>query len=112
KDLRQDEKIKVLIVYDGSENSEVALDDISRAGLPRGVEALALVTDVCLPSSPEEINRAVTDRRMMVLRSGVSSFVPALRDVEEARVLSDKAERHLRSMFPVGEVKSERLSTG
>ncbi len=111
-DLRQDEKIKVLIVYDGSENSDVALDDLSRAGLPHGVEALALVTDVCLPSSPEEINRAVADRRMMVVRSGVSSFVPALRDVEEARVLSDKAERHFRSMFPAGEVRSERLSTG
>jgi len=110
--LRPDKKIKVLIVYDGSENSDVALDDLSRAGLPRGVEALALVTDACLPSSPEEINRAVADRRMMVLRSGVSSFVPALRDVEEARVLFDKAERHFRSMFPAGEVRSERLSTG
>jgi nucleotide-binding universal stress UspA family protein len=110
KDLRQDEKVKVLIVYDGSENSDVALDDLSRAGLPHGVEALALVTDVCLPSSPEDINRAVADRRMMVLKSGVSSFVPALRDVEGERVMSDKAERHLRSIFPMGEVKSEALS--
>jgi nucleotide-binding universal stress UspA family protein len=110
KDLRQDQKIKVLIVYDGSENSDVALDDLSRAGLPHGVEALALVTDVCLPSSPEDINRAVADRRMMVLKSGASSFVPALRDVEEERVISDKAERHLRSIFPMGEVKSEALS--
>jgi nucleotide-binding universal stress UspA family protein len=47
---------------------------------------------------------------MMVLKSGVSSFVPALRDVEEQRVMSQKIERHLRSMFPVGEVKSEALS--
>jgi nucleotide-binding universal stress UspA family protein len=112
RDLRPEKKIKVLIVYDGSENSDVALDDLNRAGLPHGVEALALVTDVCLPSSPEEIDRAVAERRMMVLRSGVSSFVPALRDVEEASVLSDKAERHFRSMFPAGEVRSERLSTG
>ena len=62
KDLRQDEQIKVLILYDGSENSDVALDDLSRAGLPHGVKALALVTDVCLPSSPEDINKAVADR--------------------------------------------------
>jgi len=110
KDLRQDEKIKVLIVYDGSENSDVALDDLSRAGLPRGVEALALVTDVCLPSSPEDINRAVAERRMMVLKSGVSSFVPALRDAEQERVMSDKAKSRLRSIFPMGEVKSEALS--
>jgi nucleotide-binding universal stress UspA family protein len=110
KDLRQDEKIKVLIVYDGSENSDVALDDLSRAGLPHGVEALALVTDVCLPSSPEDINRAVAERRMMVLKSGVSSFVPVLRDLEQERVMSDKAKGRLRSIFPMGEVKSEALS--
>jgi nucleotide-binding universal stress UspA family protein len=111
KDLRLDQKLKVLIVYDGSHNAEIALDDLKRAGLPRGVEALALVTDVCLPSSPEDINRAVADRRMMVLKSGVSSFVPALRVVEEKRLMSQRAERHLRSIFPVGRVESEPLST-
>jgi nucleotide-binding universal stress UspA family protein len=110
KDLHQDEKIKVLIVYDGSENSEAALDDLSRAGLPGGVEALVVVTDVCLPSSPEDISRTVADRRVMVLKSGVSSFVPALRDVEEERVMSYKAERRLRSMFPQGAVRAEGLS--
>jgi nucleotide-binding universal stress UspA family protein len=110
KDLHQDEKIKVLIVYDGSENSEAALDDLSRAGLPGGVEALVVVTDVCLPSSPEDISRTVADRRMMVLKSGVSSFVPALRDEEEERVMSYKAERRLRSMFPLGAVKAEGLT--
>ena len=110
KDLHQDEKIKVLIVYDGSENAEAALDDLSRAGLPGGVEALVVVTDVCLPSSPEDISRTVADRRMMVLKSGVSSFVPALRDVEEERVMSYSAERRLRSMFPLGAVKAEGLS--
>lgn len=110
KDVREDEKVKVLIVCDGSENSDVALDDLSRAGLPHGVEALALVTGVCLTSSPEDISRAVADRRMMVLKSGVSSFVPALRDVEEERVMSDKAKGRLRSIFPMGEVKSEALS--
>jgi nucleotide-binding universal stress UspA family protein len=110
KEWHQDEKIKVLIVYDGSKNSEAALDDLSRAGLPGGVEALVVATDVCLPSSPEDISRTVADRRMMVLKSGVSSFVPALRDVEEERVMSYKAERRLRSMFPLGAVKAEGLS--
>src|ERR1043165_5977304 len=110
KDLHQDEKIKVLIVYDGSENAEAALDDLSRAGLPGGVEALVVVTDVCLPSSPEDISRTVADRRMLVLKSGLSSFVPALRDVEEERVMSYKAERRLRSMFPLGAVNAEGLS--
>jgi nucleotide-binding universal stress UspA family protein len=111
-DLYQDQKIKVLVLYDGSENAEAALDDLSRAGLPSGVEALVVVTDVCLPSSPADISRAVADRRMMVLKAGVSSFVPALRDVEEERVMSSKAEHRLRFMFPRGAVKSESLSNG
>jgi nucleotide-binding universal stress UspA family protein len=110
KDLHQAEKIKILIVYDGSENAEAALDDLGRAGLPGGVEALVVVTDVCLPSSPEDISRTVADRRMLVLKSGLSSFVPALRDVEEERVMSYKAERRLRSMFPLGAVNAEGLS--
>ena len=110
KDLRQDEKIKILIVYDGSENAEVALDDLSKAGLPGGVDALVVVTDVTLPSSPEDISRTVADRRMMVLRSGVSSFVPSLRDQEEERVMSYRVERRLRSMFPLGAVKVEGVS--
>lgn len=109
-DLHLDKKIKVLIVYDGSENAEAELDDLRKAGLPNGVEALLVVTDVCLPSSPEDISRAVADRRMMVLKSGVASFVPALKDVEERRVMSHMAERRLRFMFPDGEVRSEDLS--
>lgn len=109
-ELDQDASMKVLIVYDGSDNADTALDDLRRAGLPGGVEALVVVTDICLPSSPEEISRVVAARRMMVLRSGVSSFVPALRDIEEERVMSYKAERRLRSMFPLGAVRSEGLS--
>ena len=103
------ERLKVLIPYDGSENTEVALGDLSRAGLPQSLNAIVAVTNVWLPMSHYEISRAVSARRMRVLNAGTSSFVPALRDYEEQRVLSFEAERRIRSIFPSGTVKAEAM---
>ena len=103
----KNEKLKVFIPYDGSESAETALDNMKRAGLPPQLEALVAVTHVWLPLSPYEITHAVSARRMKLLTSGLSSFVPALRDHEEQRVLSLEADRRIRSDFPSGVVKTE-----
>ena len=100
-------KLKVFIPYDVSESAETALDNLKRAGLPPQLEALVAVTHVWLPLSPYEITHAVSARRMKLLTSGMSSFVPALRDHEEQRVLSLEADRRIRSVFPSGTVKTE-----
>lgn len=105
----QEKKLRVLIPYDGSETAEATLKDISSAGLPRELDALIAVTQVWLPSSPYEITSAVSARRMKLLTSGLSSYVPALQEHEEQRVLSLEAERRLRSMFPEGSVKTEAI---
>src|SRR5689334_19226986 len=105
----QEKKLRVLIPYDGSETAETTLKDLSKAGLPRELDALIAVTQVWLPSSPSEIASAVSARRMKLLTSGLSSYVPALQDHEEQRVLSLEAERKLRSMFPEGRVKTEAI---
>ncbi len=105
----QEKKLRVLIPYDGSETAEATLKDLSRAGLPRELDALIAVTQVWLPSSPYEITSAVSARRMKLLTSGLSSHVPALQEHEEQRVLSLEAERRLRSMFPEGRVKTEAI---
>ena len=102
-------RLKVFIPYDGSESSEAALDHLRRAGLPQGLEALVAVTQVWLPLSPYEITHAVSARRMKLLTSGMSSFVPALRESEEQRVLSLEADRRIRSLFPSGTVKTELM---
>jgi len=100
---------KVLIPYDGSTGAETAIDDLKRAGLPQTFEALVAVTEVWLPSSPYEITRAVSARRMKLLTSGRSSFAPALRDCEEQRVLSREADDRIRSMFPSANVTTEAV---
>jgi nucleotide-binding universal stress UspA family protein len=105
----QEKKLRVLIPYDGSETAEATLTDLSKAGLPRELDALIAVTQVWLPSSPYEITSAVSARRIKLLTSGLSSYVPALQEHEEQRVLCLEAERRLRSMFPEGRVKTEAI---
>src|SRR5688500_4643882 len=104
-----EKKLRVLIPYDGSETAEATLNDLSMAGLPRELHALIAVTQVWLPTSPYEITSAVSARRLKLLTSGLSSYVPALQEHEEQRVLSLEAERRLRSMFPEGRVKTEAI---
>jgi nucleotide-binding universal stress UspA family protein len=103
--------IKVLIPFDGSENSDVALSELKRAGLPEQLEAFLAVTSVWLPSSPYEITRAVSARRLKALTAGVSSFAPALRNYEEQRVLSREAEQRIRSDFPPATISTETLQS-
>lgn len=105
----QEKRLRVLIPYDGSETAEATLKDLSSAGLPGELDALIAVTQVWLPSSPYEITSAVSARRMKLLTSGLSSYVPALQEHEEQRVLSLEAEWRLRSMFPEGRVKTEAI---
>ena len=105
----QDKSIKVLIPYDGSESAEIALDDLRRAGLPQALDVNIAVTNVWLPLSPYEITRAVGARRMRVLNAGASSFVPALREHEEQRVLALDAQLRISSIFPSGTVRAEAI---
>lgn len=95
--------MKLLIGYDGSESADASLVELARAGLAKNVEALILVDEVWLPSSPSEYSRAITARKM--LASETSSFIPALRSVEEGRALSRVALRRARSLFPDWDVR-------
>lgn len=99
--------MKVVIAYDGSERAAAAIDDLPRAGLAGMVEALVVVTDVWLTSSPSDFSRAAARRR--VLAADSSSFAPALREVEEERALSREATHRLRALFPAWDVRAESV---
>ncbi len=107
--LHRAKRTKVLVPYDGSENAEAALDTLTTAGLLPDLDVLVAVTHVWLPLSPYDITRAVNARRMKVLTAGMSSFVPALRESEEQRVLSREAEKRISAMFPLGNIKAEAM---
>jgi nucleotide-binding universal stress UspA family protein len=97
--------MKILIAYDGTDSANAALEDLPCAGLPDEADALILVTNVWLASSPTEFSRAVAWRRMLAAEG--SSFAPALRDEEEERALSREARRRLLALFPAWRVRAQ-----
>jgi len=49
------EKMKILIAYDGSECADAALEDLKSAGLPKTAEAIVMtLADVFLPPAIDE----------------------------------------------------------
>ncbi len=90
------EKMKILIAYDGSEHSEVALTDLRRAGLPRKAQAVIIsVAEEWLPA-PSSIG-------------GVETPFPkeAFKAEQEALKLARSARAVVKTLFPDWEVHAE-----
>jgi len=100
---------RVLIPYDGSENAELSLETLKRAGLPERLDAMIAISHARLPLSPYEITRAVSARRLKLLTPGTTSVTPATRVREEQRVLERVADAHIRSLFPTANVATDTM---
>jgi nucleotide-binding universal stress UspA family protein len=91
-----DEKMRLLIAYDGSACANEALDDLGRAGLPPEIEAhVVAVSEEWLPDFGEEHHThdwgtVVTTQRRT--RSGAA--------LEQARQFAEIAVRRLQKRFP------------
>jgi nucleotide-binding universal stress UspA family protein len=105
------ERMKVLIAYDGSTYADAALDDLRHAGLPREAEALIVtVGDGLVPTSApiaEIAGIALTSRR-------VTSAIAVAKDqatrlLEEARGFAMQARRRVLSYFPDWKVRTKVL---
>jgi nucleotide-binding universal stress UspA family protein len=105
------EKMKILIGYDGSDCSEAALDDLRKAGLPQnGVEALVLsVADVfMLPSPPPssyEIVEAATEAEARAVDQ--RRYATNVQAMEAAEEFARRAGERLRNSFPGWDVRTE-----
>lgn len=96
---------KIVIAYDGSACSEAALHDLSRAGLPAGVEALVLtVADVFLPPADDELPDEPAIRIPEVERHARRRAEKA---VKEARTYAERALNRVKADFPGWQVKAE-----
>lgn len=106
-----EDRMKVMIAYDGSAHADAALDDLRRAGLPREAEALIVtVSDslVSASSSMAEIaGTALTSRR--VTSAIAVAKEQAARLLIEARGFATEARRRVLSYFPDWEVRTEVL---
>jgi nucleotide-binding universal stress UspA family protein len=100
------ERVKILIGYDGSECAEAALDDLERAGLPVNVEAHVLsVAEVWLPPTPpthEEFTQPTAELKVPAdLKRIYARTSAALKETQE-RV--EQARSRLKTLFPKWDV--------
>lgn len=104
------DKMKILIAYDGSPCADAALDDLQRAGLPRsGVEVhLISVAEVWLPPPPPSSYEVVEAAREAQSPADLQKrYAQASQEAEQARALSLRAEQRLRQNFPEWKISSE-----
>lgn len=112
------EKMKILIAYDGSDCSKEAIKDLKRAGLPRETEAL--VVSVCetalpLPETPSPTSNLVNVPQAKLIAYEIEvraeeARAQALRAVEEAHKLAEEAVQQLKSDFSVWDVRPEAMA--
>lgn len=103
------EKMKILIAYDGSECGDAAIEDLRRAGLPKTVEALVMtLADVFLPPP---INEEVDNSFPMYVPAGVRrAHERAEREVKEAESMARRASEQIKKSFPEWHVRHEALA--
>lgn len=103
------EKMKILIAYDGSDCANAALDDLKKAGLPQDAEALILsVAEVWLPPPPPSGYEVVGAAREAQSPADLQKkYLKGSRAVSEARSLAMRAKERLQNNFPGWQISVE-----
>lgn len=103
------EKMKILIAYDGSDCADSALDDLKKAGLPQDAEALILsVAEVWLPPPPPSGYEVVEAAREAQSPADLQKkYLKGSRAVSEARALAMRAKERLQNNFPGWQISIE-----
>jgi nucleotide-binding universal stress UspA family protein len=98
------DKMKILIAYDGSEDADAALEDLTRAGLGEQAEVLVMsLADVFLPIDQETDNSAPVYVPQGIRRARQH----AQDELEVARNSAKRASERIKSMFPGWQVSYE-----
>ena len=102
-----EERMKVLIAYDGSDSSDGAIADLRRAGLPETAEALVVtMADVFLPFEEEVAGKNRSPELSAVKRARER----ARNEVEAARALAKRATEQISAAFPRWDVNYRALA--
>lgn len=102
--------MRLLIAYDGSECADLALDDLTHAGLPAQGEALVMsVAEVWLPPPPPssyEIVEMATAKGPLGLERKYMAGSQAVKDADE---MAAKAAARFQANFPNWKVEHEAV---
>lgn len=100
--------MKILIAYDGSECSDVALDDLKAAGLPPAADAAVIsVVEAFLPPPPEGVSLHDHTQDIQSNPQPFGAWQDHAKQFSEAEEMVLKAETRLRSNFPGWNVSTE-----
>lgn len=100
------EKMKIIIGYDGSENSDAIVEDLRRSGLPEHTEALVLtIADVFLPPPNNDF-----DTQLPILPEVRRAQERAQHKLHEAELMAQKASEKLEKNFPGWKVSHEGIA--
>jgi nucleotide-binding universal stress UspA family protein len=102
-------RMRILIAYDGSSHADVALDDLGRAGLPQEAEALVIsVADVLMPSAPAYSYEAGEPAfSESVSAAALMARERALSALDESSKSALRASEVIQSQFPFWNVRTE-----
>ena len=94
--MKERDRMKILIAYDGSKCAEAAIDELKRAGLPRRADAIVLTIAEELIPAPRSIGGVDT------------TFVKSLLEAEkESLALAGRARSRIQTFFPDWEILAE-----
>jgi nucleotide-binding universal stress UspA family protein len=100
--------VKLLIAYDGSEGSDVAIDELLRDGLPAEAEALvASVAEVWLPPPDESPDDVFPPNIPVAVKL---AHQRAERLIEEATAVAKRGSERVQRIFPRWSVSYEAMS--
>lgn len=103
------ERMKIIIGYDGSDCSEVALEDLKSAGLANNTEALVMsMADVFLPPP---IDEEIDNTFPLYVPEGIKrAHQRAERKLGEAEAMAKRASERIKRMFPEWKVSHKALA--
>ena len=99
---------KLLIGYDGSEHADAAIEDLPRAGLPEGIEAIVLtVADAFYPPAvdPKEWGSSPLDQKMREKAEEMRARATKARD--EAQSVARRGAARVQELFSSWAVRAE-----
>jgi nucleotide-binding universal stress UspA family protein len=94
--MKDRDRMKILIAYDGSEGAELAIDDLKRAGLPRRAEAVVLTIAEELFPLPASIGGVETTFAKSLLKEEKNSLA-----------MAGRARSRIQTLFPGWEILIE-----